>query len=403
MTGVVRQEWLNRNSFRVAELFALNSSDPVLRYTILFLTFLFLYFAIALFSATSTFMCLAVIALCYSIVGFTVFFWITEENRKRKIQLRDIEPQASDAAVPDMRYTALFVCSQLFIITALCLQVLNSTYLHFTVQKDFFGLVQFACGSSSAAGDCVLSPTVAEFFQWLAYTLLGLIKFAPVGDEIHYSAISWAGIQPTNATPAMVDGVLKFLFGTFFLTYVVGLARKIEGRVGEAIEMLKVSPDYAAAMGPIMLGPLEDVVQASNDGFIRNNAILAVATIARNYPFETTREEVQNKFESTLRTEFHQIPSRNIQDKIGEDLCVRATFLCSLAFEGGLDSVYQRIVSANDWVVIKGKLVTVAATSLPDKHKAPFFERLANAGLTGRVKSVVDHWRREFHIDDADD
>ncbi|MEQ1754219.1 MAG: hypothetical protein ABL973_08790 [Micropepsaceae bacterium] len=368
----------------------LRVDDPIFRYVYLSAIFGFLYTAASWFGSGLLGASIAVLAFAYSIVFFTVGFWFLDEQRKRKVLLRDENPNADDAGNPDMRNTVFFVCAQLFLIAPLALLLLNPSYFHFTVDNDHFGIRKLFCAGQSNAWLCSAPCGVFEFPSWFLYTLIGLVRFVPVGDEYHHLVLGISGVQSTPETPALVDGGLKLLFGSFLLSLVVGQVRKVDGRIAEAVEMLKISPELAAGMGPMMIGSLKKVIVDPPSLIVRENAILAVGKIAHHYPYEVTLSEIRNELEGALIELLVGIERWSKTDKKGKALASRAEVLCRVSSDDGIETIRKRIVNTDDRVEARRALVAVAAAALPTERLLPFFKYLSEQNLTGRVKSDVD-------------
>ncbi len=376
----------------MAELLALSSGDSVLRFGCLALTFLFLIVAACLFVPTAPSVSIAVFVLAYFVVGFVVYFWFLVEKRKRSIQLKLSVPNGHDAEIADLRNTVYFACAQLFLITPLLLQSFNGALLHFIVEPDLLGVRSLACEGNSVAMVCQLAERAAEFPAWFGYTLLSLVKFAPVGDELHTSVLSMTGVTPSPSTPAFVDLGMKTVFGTFLVTLVVGQVKKIEGRINEAIELLRVSPEFAAGMGPIMLPALQFVVSSSEDAVVREHAVKAVSNIARHYQYEITLNEVRDRFETLLIDQFDDVEVKDRANKSGDVLAVRAEVLCRISSVDGKEVVFSRIALSNDWVSVKRSLVRAAYDCLARDEAKVFFGRLSEQNLKGYVAKDVEYF-----------
>ncbi len=359
----------------VAEIIGLAADDAVVRYGVLSLTFLFLAVAAYLFGPGAPLEAVATLGVAYALIFFTIYWWFLEEARKRRIMLGNESPRPHDSLNPDLRDEVLFSCAVLFLMTPLLLQTLNDTSLHYTVAQDELGLKAILCAGARPASFCAQNARLFELPSWLFFTLQSFVTTVPMADQIGDIAANMTGVHPTAATPAFVGTGLRFVFGGFLLTLVVGMFNKVGRQIDAAVEALALSPQLAAGMGPIILGRLQKVLRDPKDEQRWPNALRAIADIAKRY--DGARGEIHKLFAGDIETTFRAVPVRSD----AEWLTVLAGALCAMRSPSGMAAVRERILDDGEYVRIRKPLVRAMVDNLQPAQAIGQLRQIPTAGL----------------------
>jgi hypothetical protein len=368
----------------IAEIIGLAAEDGVVRYGVMSLTFLFLAVAAYLFGPAAPLEAVGVLGVAYALIFFTIYWWFLEEARKRRIMLGYEPPRAHDASNPDLRDEVIFSCAVLFLVTPLLLQTLNDTSLHYAVAQDGLGLKTLVCADAHQTSFCAQNGRLFELPSWLFFTLQSFITTLPMADQIGDIAANMTGVHPTAATPAFVGTSLRFIFGGFLLTIVVGMFNKVGRQIDAAVEALILSPQLAAGMGPIILIRLQKVLADEQDQVRWQNATLAISDIAERYP--GAQEEIQRLFAADFEARFSAVPVRSNDENVRSWLGVLASALVAMRSRVGIRAVRERILKAEEYEATKQRLVREVVASLDPDEAA---EQLRLMQTTGMKKTLA--------------
>ena len=285
----------------VADGLGLTAEHAGIRYGVYFASLGCLALAAFLFGPEQLAGAAVALTLAFLAVVFVVVFWFFEERRKRRVTLGRERPLKRDALNPDFRDEALWACVTLFLLVPLTLQTFNKEALHYHVVPERIWLPPVACGSNAAA-PCSEVDRLIQLPPWILFTVRSFVLTLPVGDYASQAATpDDTGVSATKKTPqGAVDVGLKLLFVGFIGSLVGGIYQRVGGQMRDAIANLRLSHEYAAALGPIMLKPLFDVIERNggDDEVLATNALRALTSIAERYPL--SRAVMAEMFEQTL-------------------------------------------------------------------------------------------------------
>jgi hypothetical protein len=371
----------------VAELIGIAADDPIVRYGVLSLTFLFLAAAAYLLGPVALTGAIATLAVALGLIIFIVYWWFLEEARKRRVMLLEEQPRANDSHNPDLRDEVVFACVVLFIITAMLLQTLNDTSLHYTVADDVLGIKALACADAMPGSFCAENTRLFELPAWLFFTLQSFVTTIPMADQVGDYAANMTGVKPTAETPVYVATALRFVFGGLLFTVVIGSFQKVGRQIESSIDVLTRTHTFAAGMGPIVITRLNVVLDDASQEPRWNNALLALADIAHRY--QGARREVETLFADCLAAKFSQIdPQTKDRQKLAR-LEALTTVFCAIQSDRGLNLVFDRIQQTTGLVRTKIRLVKTVADKLDDEIAVEFFQQLDPALMSKLLARAV--------------
>jgi len=381
----------------IAAAMGLTAEHTAVRYALLFVSLACLAVAAFFFGPANVLGAAAALSLAFFAVVFVVVFWFFEERRKRRIMLGKERPLKRDALNPDFRDEAIAACMTLFILVPLALQTFNREMLHFDVVPERLGLPPAACGTSGAP-PCGELQRLVQLPPWILFTVRSFVLTTPVGDVASQSAPDDTGVSPTAKTPReAVDYGLKILFVGFIGSLFGGLYQRVGGQMRDAVENLSISHEYAAALGPIMLKPLSDVIERNGDGDERvvTNALRALSSIAERYP--QARGSMVEMFERTLTNEVSVGIELIRHREVGtlQRLEATADVLCRIESATGIGLVRDRAARPGESYVAKRQLVRVLVRTL-DVDALPHLDALLRRNPMPGMKREVDRLMREL-------
>ncbi len=381
----------------IADAMGLTAESSAARYGLYFAALACLAVAAFFFGPENVVGAAVALSLAFFAVVFVVVFWFFEERRKRRITLGKEHPLKRDALNPDFRDEAIAACMTLFILIPLALQTFNREVLHFHIVPERLGLPEAACGVGDAP-PCGELQRLVQLPPWILFTLRSFVLTTPVGDVASQSAPDDTGVSATEKTPReAVDYGLKILFVGFIGSLFGGLYQRVGGQVRDAVENLRISHEYAAALGPIMLKPLADVVERNGGGDERvvTNALRALGSIAARYP--QARESMVDMFERPLMNEVSVgIGLINYRDAGAlQRLEATADVLCRINSASGIALVRDRAMRPGEWFVAKRQLTRVLVRTL-DVEAMPHLEALARRNPVPGMKKEIERLMREL-------
>ena len=384
----------------IAEIIGVAADDVVVRYGTMSLSFLFLLAAAYLFGPTEQLGAIAVLALMVFIILFIIYWWFLEEARKRRVMLSEEQPLKNDSDNPDLRDEVAFACVVLFIVTAFLLQTLNGSSLHYKVDADILHLKSLVCGTYTNAF-CAANARLFELPAWLCYTLQSFVTTIPMADQIGDYAARMTGITPTADTPTYVPSAVRFIFGGLLFTIVIGSFQKVGRQIDSAIEALAHTHTLAAGMGPIVIARLSRVLNDASQEPRWQNALLALADIARRY--QGTRREIDTEFGDQLATKFDAIDPQSRDKAKLERLMALTTVFCAIESDRGLNLVLDRVQQAGGYVNTKIKLVKTAVDKLDRPIAIQFLQTLEPARMSKALTRCVGNALSELDSSDVVD
>lgn len=341
------------------------------------------------------------LALAFFAVVFVVVFWFFEERRKRRVTLGLERPLKRDALNPDFRDEAIAACLTLFLFVPLTLQTFNKDALHYDVVPERIWLPPVACGVNAAA-PCTEVDRLVQLPAWVLFTVRSFVLTTPVGDYASQAARpDDTGVSATKHTPqGAVDIGLKLLFVGFVGSLVGGIYQRVGGQMKDAMSNLRLSHEYAAALGPIMLKPLSDVIErhGGGDEVVVKNALRALTSIAQRYPL--ARPVMVEMFEETLRNEIST--ATVLHKETDKQVLIEATsaVLCSIRSVTGIAAVRDRAARMGEPFAVKRRLVGALARELGD-DALPHLEYIAGHNPTPGMVKLLKRVARELqHADD---
>jgi hypothetical protein len=386
----------------IAQALGLTAEHAGVRYGVYFASLACLAVAAFLFGPEQIVGASVALALAFFAVVFVVVFWFFEERRKRRVTLGRERPLKRDALNPDFRDEAIAACLTLFLFVPLTLQTFNREALHYDVVPERVWLPPVACGSSAAA-PCTEIERLIQLPTWVLFTVRSFVLTTPVGDYASEAAKpDDTGVSATKNTPqSAVDVGLKLLFVGFIGTLFGGLYQRVAGQVRDAIGNLRLSHEYAAALGPIMLKPLHDVLERHGDGDERVvlNALRALTSIAERYPL--SRPVMVEMFEEGLRNEIITATVLNKDVDKQELLEAAAEALCSMRSAMGIAAVRDRAARMGEPFAVRRRLARVLARALGNEG-LPHLKNLLERKPTPGVKRDIDRLVRELETVDDD-
>lgn len=375
----------------VAEALGLTAEHVGVRYGVYFASLGCLGVAAFFFGPEQILGAAVALALAFFAIVFVVVFWFFEERRKRRVTLGRERPLKRDALNPDFRDEAIAACLTLFLFVPLTLQTFNRDALHFDVVPERLGLPAVACGG--AGPPCSEIQRLIQLPPWVLFTLRSFVLTTPVGDVASQSSPGDIGVDPTAKTPQVaVDYGLKLLFVGFIGSLFGGIYQRVGGQMKDAISNLRLSHEYAAALGPIMMKPLLEVVErrGGGDDVVYTNALKALSSIAERY--DLVRPVMVEMFEETLR---NKIITETILHKEVEKQSVieaEAQALCSMRSVVGIAAVRDRAARLSEPHAVKRRLVGVLAQTL-QAGALPHFDYLRRnnpaPGITREINRLT--------------
>ena len=386
----------------IADALALTAEHAGVRYGVYFASLGCLALAAFLFGPGQLAGAAVALTLAFLAVVFVVVFWFFEERRKRRVTLGRERPLKRDALNPDFRDEAIAACLTLFLFVPLTLQTFNKEALHYEIVPGKMGLPEVVCGDGAAA-PCGELQRLAQLPHWFLFTVRSFVLTTPVGDVASQSATRDFGVDPTEKTPqSAVDYGLKILFVGFIGSLFGGIYQRVSGQMRDAIKNLRLSHEYAAALGPIMLKPLCDEMESnSGDEVLVANVLRAVTSIAERYPL--ARSEMVLMFEQTLTNEVAAgIGAVPFNDKnVLLRLEATAEALCSMRSEVGIVAVRERAARSGWPFAEKRKLARVLARTLGEEA-LPHLVNLASRNPVPGMRNEIARLMKELQPSDGD-
>jgi hypothetical protein len=343
------------------------------------------------------------LALAFVAIVFVVVFWFFEERRKRRVTLGKERPLKRDALNPDFRDEAIAACLTLFLFVPLTLQTFNKDALHYEVAPERIWLPSITC-ESSAEAPCRDVERLTQLPPWILFTVRSFVLTLPIGDYASRASTSDdTGVSATKETPqGAVDVGLKLLFVGFIGSLVGGIYQRVGGQMRDAIANLRLSHEYAAALGPIMLKPLSDVLErhGGDDEVVVRNVLRALTSIAERYPL--ARPAMVEMFEETLRNEV--ITATVLHKEIDKQILLEAAAeaLCSMRSAAGVAVVRDRAARLGEPFAVKRRLVGVLARTL-QADALPHFDNLRKRSPTPGVLREINRLTQEVKGEDGND
>lgn len=386
----------------VAEALGLTAEHAGVRYGVYFASLGCLAVAAFFFGPEQIVGASVALALAFFAVVFVVVFWFFEERRKRRVTLGRELPLKRDALNPDFRDEAIAACLTLFLFVPLTLQTFNKEALHYDVVPERIWLPPVACGPSAAA-PCTEVDRLVQLPAWVLFTLRSFVLTTPVGDYASQAATpDDTGVSATKHTPqGAVDIGLKLLFVGFVGSLVGGIYQRVGGQMKDAISNLGLTHVHVAALGPIMLKPLLDVLERQGDGDERVvlNALRALTSIADRYPL--SRPVMVEMFEETLRNEvaITTVLHKELDKQILLEAAADA--LCSMRSGVGIALVRDRAARVSEPFAVKKRFVRVLARTL-GAEALPHLRHLAGQSPIPGMKREINRLIRDLQPTDGD-
>lgn len=366
-----------------------------LRYVVLILPLICLGLAGFFLGAVNKYASIAVLLLGFASVGASVMYWFTELSRKRRVIQGLEKPRHYDATNPDLRDEIILVCTALLLLTPLLLQSLNGPLLDYKVKLDPTGLGEM---SGFAKNGIAVSDEAKRFLElqsWSIYSFEALAKNVPIGDWLVDKISTESVVVDSGSTDRLAVGLLQLLFGGFIITIVFGMIQRVGRQLNDAIESLDHSHVQAAAMGPIMIPSLIHILEdrTGNTENVRRNAILALTDIGANYrrAFHASviGQQDSEAIDRLVRYEFRdhteEAPSDEDLTKVEE--LVRAA--CVLRLKETLTYLMGRVMSKNEYVRTKMKIIKTVEQALPEEEVRIFVSRANVSSVEDSVKKYI--------------
>lgn len=341
------------------------ASNQIVIHVSLVLTFLFLAIASYLLGPEQFAFATASLLIAAGFVAYLIYDWFAQEARRRRVQLGEEPPHPDDAKNPDLRDEVATICIGILLVTPLLLQTLNDSYLHYNVAKDKFSVGATLCGADTPGTFCAENQRLWQLPSWFLFTLTAFAQLAPIPEEVGKLSTEWTGVTATETTPPAAGLGLKLLFVGFLGTFVWGQYKNVARNINDAISALKVSPHFAAGLGPIALTALKKVIDDPDEDDVRkHNAILAIADIAEKYPL--AQNDIKKLIEDDLINMLSALERRTTASVAPS--VVYATALCQMNSDRGILAVRDRITGDGDFVRTRLSLLKVVSASLsPNK------------------------------------
>lgn len=385
----------------IAEAMGLTAEHVVVRYALFFASLGSLALAAFFFGPEQLVGATVALVLAFFAIVFVVVFWFFEERRKRRVTLGQERPLKRDALNPDFRDEAIAACLTLFLFVPLALQTFNREVLHFDVLPERLGLPSVACGAEGTPS-CGEVQRLLQLPPWILFTVRSFVLTTPVGDYASEAPAGDTGVNATEKTPqGAVDLGLKLLFVGFIGTLFGGLYQRVGGQMRDAITNLPLSPDYAAALGPIMLKPLAEVLEKNGGGneVVVRNALKALSSIAERYPL--ARPLMVEMFEESLRNEV--ITATILHKEVDKQILLEAVAdaLCSMRAASGVNAVRDRAARPGEPFAAKRRLLRVLSRRL-EADALPHFDVVLMRNPPPGVVSEIKRLTRDITAEPED-
>ena len=206
--------------------------------------------------------------------------WITEENRRRDINIDTLEGQKAARGILDLRATAVLAG------TALCL-LIPIAFWHFTVLGEQFSvhpdnspIVKEVCLTTS-----LCDPESEGILSWIVYCVQLYLTAIPVFDATDVYGLNFSGVSPAGTNAMHLALIMRLAFDTVLLTIIFGGLKDTQQNIGIAMARLEDTPTPAAQIGQPMIAPLEhyltEIRMHGENNKKAKNAIIALGKIKR--------------------------------------------------------------------------------------------------------------------------
>lgn len=221
---------------------------------------------------------LAGFILCTSYIAA----WLTEEQKRKKIDVDSEEGRQLARKILDLRLTAVLAGFALCMLVPLAFwkfQILNE---NFNVEANSSPAIVFFCNELRG---CYVLPS--EAWAWIVYCLQLYLTALPIFDATDVYNLNFSGIEASQTLGLHFALVGRLCFDVVLLTIIFGGLKDTRQQIGIAMARLEDTPDPSIRIGPPIIEHLAEAMKTSNSEDSREkkrfgNAVFALGSIQRS-------------------------------------------------------------------------------------------------------------------------
>lgn len=205
--------------------------------------------------------------------------WLTEERRRKRIDLQTDEGRFLARSVLDLRLTAVIAGIALCLLVPLAFWQFEFIRSNFSIDPQSSPVAQTIEGIGGG-----IFPVPAEVIAWITYCLQLYLTALPILDATDVYGLNFSGIEASNIRGLHFALAGRLCFDIVLLTIIFGGLKDTQQQIGIAIARLEDTPEPAIRIGrPIVVRLGQVLNEASDESALDkarfNNAVYALSSI----------------------------------------------------------------------------------------------------------------------------